>query len=714
MLAGLLMVGTTASQAGELDPATGRLAIFGEKALDFEPGVEPTRVGFRTWFVGVSEASQAAERGRALRRDLVRSLVGQHYLELGGERPYFAIELEPDGSEFSRRRVEVHLWQKALGTKMTAKLVWLSGDRRSFLEFLSADRAHVLAEVPLFPTGRVTSDGWRELSSGPVDFWLAGRIPPLLWLEDQQIAAGFDGGVENDFSARAAVDGIEIVDLGPAQVPARDCRASSSCGELGSCLYGRCVDAAAKHGPSTAPELFREYLFQLELEYRRFSGSRVSVQGLSAAVATVRSLEAQGAPVPKLFETWRKASVGLADGHYAARRWAYRWPVSLGVCAHLGTADASEGGAERPLVYDASLSPLAGRLRRGDVLRSVEGRPPLEWLAAEAEPSSYGGDPIGAPAIDAMEVLDRAAEVGARALFSRCPIVNRVCQPNEVLEIEIDLRQLLAGLWTDQPPEWRFAVADCDARLEPAVPDPQRSAPWFVGSRTEGLTRMLLINAVPGDPSWISEIDRALSGTPASVLLDQRRGWGGTVEGADALASRLVGPMQSFGVALLPAFDGDLKAHQDAFRACLESSSLGDLACGNAVWWQLGQSQMGPRSSLGANAKLAVLNYQDVSGNDYVSEFVSHRGAATRIFGPGPTYGAFGAIVTLPTRAFELGGGGSIQIHDSIFLRRSDDPNESFSTGRGVIPHTRVLQRQTDLIGGVDTVMEEARRWLRE
>lgn len=699
--------------AGELDPGSGRLVLSGVRTLDLEGTFPASSGGFEVRLFGFGRELDARESQAAMRRDPHRSLVGGDFLSVGGEVPLTVIELEPQGAALSRRRVEVRIWQKAFGTQLVAKLVWHSGDFAAFYGSGLPYGTHLLAEIPLFPTGRVTSDGWRELSSGAVDFWLAARIRPLLVLEDQQLGPHALGQAAFGHSARAAVDGLELLDHGPAEVPVQSCHASLSCGPSGACLYGRCVDAAARHGPNTPREHFREYLSRMAAEYRLFSGSRASVQALASVVDRVRALDASGAAVPELFAAWRRESRALADGHYNPRRWSSRWPVSLGVCTLLGRADLSEADAELPLVYDASAGPLAGRLQPGDALTAIEGQPPLEWLAEQRENGSYNGDPRGAAAILAMEVIDRAAEEGARMTFSRCSRTDVPCSANEREEIEVSPPQHLSLLWAERPPDWRFDYVDCDARPRPAVAA-QSEHYDYVGWRDEGSVRLVQINGVSGSPSWSADVDRALAGTPSAVLLDQRRGLGGTIDGADTLAARLVTPEQSFAMELLPALYGALGPSRSALRTCTQGSPSSELACGNAVWWQLGFTQRNGRSALGANTKIAVLNYLDVSGNDYVSELLRHRGESTRIFGPGPTYGAFGAIVTLPTRGFELEGGGSLQIHDTLFLRDPADENEDFTTGRGVEPTVRVLQKQSDLVRGVDTALEEAKRWLRE
>ena len=58
--------------------------------------------------------------------------------------------------------------------------------------------------------------------------------------------------------------------------------------------------------------------------------------------------------------------------------------------------------------------------------------------------------------------------------------------------------------------------------------------------------------------------------------------------------------------------------------------------------------------------------------------------------------------------------GGSLQHHDTLFLVSTDDDTDEFSTGVGVAPDEVIMQRQSDALLGIDTVVEAARAWLLE
>jgi hypothetical protein len=91
---------------------------------------------------------------------------------------------------------------------------------------------------------------------------------------------------------------------------------------------------------------------------------------------------------------------------------------------------------------------------------------------------------------------------------------------------------------------------------------------------------------------------------------------------------------------------------------------------------------------------------------------MSVRSSSTRIFGMGPTYGGYGAFTGIST--LDLGFlGGSLQRHDAFFAPGDALPTVfAFESGSGVWPDEVVLQKQSDAMAGVDTVVTAAKAWL--
>jgi hypothetical protein len=103
-----------------------------------------------------------------------------------------------------------------------------------------------------------------------------------------------------------------------------------------------------------------------------------------------------------------------------------------------------------------------------------------------------------------------------------------------------------------------------------------------------------------------------------------------------------------------------------------------------------------------------------ISSNDFLARFTAARGAETRIFGMGPSQGAFGLLCDLPAYLDESRSG-SYQCQDTVFSESgatAQDLEDGFATGAGVVPDEVVLQRQSDARQGRDTMLEAARQWL--
>ena len=82
------------------------------------------------------------------------------------------------------------------------------------------------------------------------------------------------------------------------------------------------------------------------------------------------------------------------------------------------------------------------------------------------------------------------------------------------------------------------------------------------------------------------------------------------------------------------------------------------------------------------------------------------------MIGDSHTAGAFGSVIQLPSY---LSGfqGGSIQIQDSRFGKTLSDAQQArWESGHGVEPDEVVVQKQSDILLGEDTILKAARTWL--
>jgi hypothetical protein len=274
-----------------------------------------------------------------------------------------------------------------------------------------------------------------------------------------------------------------------------------------------------------------------------------------------------------------------------------------------------------------------------------------------------------------------------------------------VQRLRLDLAELAAEAFARGDIASMVRRLDCDFRLRRPVRDDRTGRDEaYAGFVDRDGVREIQLNGVPGDARWRDVIDRALDAPHARVLLDQRLGHGGQLASAELLSARLIAPTDLMRAELwAPLGLPESPALRAALLGCVDAGCTGLVP----MYFRAGD----PLRGVAAGARLAVLDGYDVSGNDYTAYALGmRRQGATRIFGPSATYGAFGLVTRLPRLPGDVWGG-SLQTHDTVFLAPGEE-HFRFTTGVGVPPTTVVLQRQSDAIRGVDTVLEAARAWL--
>lgn len=648
------------------------------------------------------------------------AIEGDAALEIGGHTSYLLFDLRQLAPQLTGRRVELKVWQRAKGTIANIELTWYSGDVDALLDnrFEGYQR---LGALPFQPTGRVTDDGWAEWTSGPVDFTLAGLVDAgVLSVLDEHATYAWRRAATFDPDVRVLLDGFGIYDLGEAAVPARECNLmneENACGPLGACQFGRCTDAAATVGPKLENlDLRQQYLARRIFLIENIEGGR----GPLARFGAFRDKMMSVAEEPSSTRYWTavdEAFDGLADGHVSEPFPTYPLRLGNGICMYESEADLLPGTPTAPMVFEHSDNAASQGLQVGDVLVAIDGVSVDEWRAAATRLLRYGGDPRARDFITTPQLATAAMMAGSTLTFQRCTPATpgEACAAEDLTTVEIDFGTLMSGLYTGELPDWRFDDRTCDFRFRRPLERQNVREYSFAGFVDDQGVREVLINGVPsqygrGGQQWFSTISAALDGSADRMLLDERTGGGGSIEAVDMMGARLLAQDEFYAMDLFPQLSRPIDDNlRSALRTCSQNRTFfGD--CGNAFAWVLGE-QSGGRG-LASTSTLAVITGQDVSGNDFLTKLITYRTAGTRIFGPAPTYGAFGVIWQLPALPGELSGG-SVQVHDTVFLADSGDTNLDFATGIGVEPDEVVLQKQSDAVAGVDTLLERARAWVR-
>jgi hypothetical protein len=710
-----------AAQAGEFD-ARGVYTLDAALTEGFEEGSELDVLGIR-----VEGGAAAAEE---MFQDVPGGLEGERALKTGGV--VYQTLLRVDDGRFDAlagRRVEVTMWVKSQGTDLSIALGWRVGDIDAYLQ--GEFRASApLGYVTLMPTGRATTDGWKELTTGPFDWSLAGRATPS-WFNvqsEQHVYNFYTRSLDYAVTQTALIDAIEFKDLGEAAVPANRCTAGDEdevCGELGVCHLGRCADAATVLGQLPTEAIRADFLERLVQQVDLFTGPRLGRERLEEVARRWRAL-AQ-ATSPKAF--WRELSVThelLLDGHGAPPRNTFFDVYSSGgVCMGPGQADLLPGqdpDALVPIVFytnpelelgDAPLAP-------GDVLVEVDGMPVWDWMEQNRARFYFNGDTGGRDAMITSDIMSQAIAAGSTLRFERCaaPEVGEptACEPADVVSIEVDAGAWAQPFWEDQIPDNYYRFFDCDRRFAPFErPGPRTSTYEFSAWREIDGARHIIFNGFPSTfgqdgERWTQAFTQGLTGSPERVLIDQRTGFGGQVDSVNFLVGLLLAPENGVFASFMPwvgeVLDDTIRA---AARTCQVTTGQRSDVCGGFFDMIPNEDRA---NGAAADARLALVNGFDVSGNDYFSQFMRYRGAPTRIFGYGPTIGAFGVSCQMPALIGEFSPM-AYQCHDSTFT--GDDGVEGdWTSGIGVAADEVVYQRQSDAVQGIDTVLARAQAWLAE
>jgi hypothetical protein len=547
----------------------------------------------------------------------------------------------------------------------------------------------------LYPTGRVTSDGWVELANSHIRVDGARLTHATL---------GF-------FSAQGAVvDAAEIIADGDssdlptiANAACGGAMDGSSCGDQQICVWSTCRNVNGWVPPIPAErDAVASYLGnRLQLLFGPYRERQLD---LPAALVAIDRMKLAKTP----WDYWNGFSLAvrrLHDGHTSTSGLAdfvVRNPRPLALCFLEGDADLSHQVAPKDADYLDVLVSLAGGdhnlgLKPGDRLVRVDGMHPIAWARSLIEfnwsqPSISNHVSYAELASSLRGMISRYAN---HIEVVRCDVGGLSCGAVETIDV--------SAIPFDAPGT-PFDGVQCDNR-------PKRHVPGAPANHATGETvyQGLITDADPAEKlygmEWESlfttngqdgvgaDLSAAVTQWRADahgVILDHRTGFGGTI-----LAPQI---LWNFSV---PAKSGD--AYFDRFNAEDEMPSVAD---GQALW----QSALatGQVETIGSNnpvtdVPVALLITEDVSASDWLPYGL--KGAPkTRLFGPFQTNGGFSTRYSF---GYWLSVGYVAAVGDTL-----DAQGITFN-GHGIEPDQVVLPKQSDLLVGKDTVFEAALAWVR-
>ncbi|MBI5534086.1 MAG: hypothetical protein HY898_15295 [Deltaproteobacteria bacterium] len=533
--------------------------------------------------------------------------------------------------------------------------------------------------VPLFPSGRVTSDGWYELRSSGFSVDASTIDSAFVYIQNLAVDP-------------VDIDAVEVVDAGTYQEPIACAPPTDAvCGAARVCAAGICREGAAAVPPLPSTDAERAKvgaLFTNQLDLF-FGGLKTRQLYLPKALAETGKMAAQ----KEAWAYWQqllRAMHALHDGHTFGYI-GYSPHHTTAACFVEGDGDLTHGVAPKDPTYPDILVSHAlsdAGLLPGDRIVSVNGMHPVAFVRSLV--GLYSGGFLGCD----DDSHSYAAQSLASAIPTYASTVTVVSCPGGVCEAP---KTIPASALKAVP----GGSINCDHRIgfhfATDNPDPAtHMLPSFVlhGKLAATLDPEALFGAAfdsfyPEGTSnpFLPLVDMAKS-EALGVVIDHRPGGGGYGNYASLvtepfrLKTALSVSVAPQAYRYDPAFDqAKGKAIFDAFK------DTEGFIVGSAT----------PKPGL----KGAVLIANGESAGDFFP-FGMKGPKNIRLFGR-RTQGAF-------STAYYLAFGPMLWGFGSGDTFRADG---SSMIGTGELPDEDLLPKQSDVVKGVDTVYERALDWLR-
>jgi len=580
---------------------------------------------------------------------------------------------------------------------------WIQGDCAGGLAVDYGDgRPGALAQA--YPTGRVTSDGWVEMATAaiPVD----GDGPEL---DLRMYLSGYNG----DTLLIVDVDAVELVSRGDAP-PLPACEGvdlAGACGEEQLCLGRRCHAAAGWFPPhpdaADRARLVDYWKEKIRDTYGPYLPRKLSMPEALDTLDLARHATSGVAFWTRFAEGIRR----LRDAHTYTRGpiRPSRFGKPMNACFFEGAADASQDAwPSDPTYRDVMVSHTGEEwtwgLSPGDRLAAVDGVHPIAWARSLMSRSLWyweSDEPL--QFANVATLLSTLIPVHATTVtVVHCDAAQETCdgEPTVIAVQDVpspEPGEEVSRIGCDNRPFYHVPGGPEDHRFGDSMADEDIVLEGWLSqsSPQEGLRGLVWNSLLGGWPG--SQLDKKLrdavdiwTSSATGVVQDHREGHGGTTQTADILVSFKQKPFLPM-VSLTRDRERD-----EGPQTPEEGKALFEALKGYA-------GEYVGSGSAQTDIPVALLLTWDVSASDFLPYML--KGAPrTRLFGPGPTMGAFGTFYQ-----YSYWGG----LRWSIGSQDSLSQDGLTLCGRGVYPDEIVLPRQSDLLAGKDTIHEAAVSWLR-
>ncbi|MBK6519621.1 MAG: hypothetical protein IPG04_37180 [Polyangiaceae bacterium] len=626
--------------------------------------------------------------------------------EIVPEGSLTSITVEDAGALSGARVLELGAYQGVdIGVSLPARAVryrvstWIrGGETIADVEIRYADNPHSGVDeiAVLYPTGRMTSDGWVELSNDHV------RIDGTRGAE---VAVGF-------FSpSGAAADAIEIVpvaDLSLEELSGAACEGAGDpvCGEDQVCRFSQCryLGGSVPDLPAERDEVAAYLAARLELLFGPLLNRELDLPNSRLALDRMRTAESPWA----YWNAFTLAIRRLHDGHTTTSSLAdfvLRSEKPVAVCFIEGDADLSHDEAPAdPMYLDVLVSHTGPHrnlgLGRGDRLVAVDGQHPTAWARAQTE-HHWGMSPTSNRSTFA-ETAEQLRSLVARYAHTitvvRCDTLTQTCDELETIDLSA------VPSFVDGEP---YEEIQCDNRplrhlaTSPASHQPAGGDTVYFGlaNESDDVERVYAaewdsLYSTTGSDFAAAGLKSAITQFKADargVIFDHRTGNGGTILGPK--------PIWDFTVPKRPIslyFD---RQHGEA-ESLSTSEGLELFASANDSYVDYAGTTA-PTTTM----PVALLLTRDVSASDWLPLGLKGGADNVKIFAPYQTNGGFSTRYMF---GYWLGVSYVIAVGDTL------DVTGLSRNGRGVEPDFVVVPLQSDLIAAKDTVFEAALAWIRE
>ncbi len=554
-----------------------------------------------------------------------------------------------------------------------------------------------------FPTGRVTSDGWLEMETQPVSVdGTAQGVNARMFL------SAYDANTP----AAVQIDAVELVPDGSYEGP-QTCVGLDTAGVCGpgrTCLGGECRNARGWYPPLPSDADQAKFIAYWKRKlHDTFGPYALRQTTLSTAEATLDKMNGASDNVD-FWSRFTEAIRRLRDAHTYSRTAALsdvapRRP--LNVCFFEGNADVSQNAAPSEAGLPDVLVSHTGPdhtwgLSQGDRLVAIDGEHPLTWARKLMGPSPWyweADDPDQIANIMTLlrDVIARHAKsitiVHCDASKGTCSNKTKTIQVSSIAEVDAADSPTLVGC--DNRPFYEIGGAPADHHFGDGFYDPATIIEGHVlgtpaADKVQGLIWNTLLGGSPPNDPVAQALTTAVQDFQQArgVILDHREGHGGDAPTANILIK--------FSRRPYTPFIGYVRT-----RANDEGPS--DAAAGTALFDRYkSQNDIFGSDSARTDVPVALLTTWDVSASDYLPKIMKG-GPKVKLFGPGPSMGAFGTFVQYSDWGV---------LHWSIGIEDAIAPDGTTLCTHGVVPDEIIKPKQSDLLAGHDTVEQTALAWV--